>query len=244
MKTFLSLLLLSFAAAALAQSAPVALAAPSANDAVRRADASCDPLLNELTRQLSEHYRVAGDLQLELLRPWAPPAESGAAVELAILDFPPVLASSLLVRVRLQSAGRTIADTTLALRAQLFRDVWLTREPVERGSAVDASQLESRRVDVLREREALATTEGEGLTFARSISTGRVLTWRDVARRALVHKGQVIEVAATDGALTITMKAMAMENGAAGETVKVRNLESRREFAALVISESRAQVRF
>lgn len=35
-----------------------------------------------------------------------------------------------------------------------------------------------------------------------------------------------------------------MQDGGKGETVRVRNLESRREFAALVVGENRAQVRF
>jgi flagellar basal body P-ring formation protein FlgA len=242
MKTAYALLL---ATAAVALSAAAGEMSPSSLPSeTRRADVARDQLLPELTRSLSEHYRLTGDLQLELLRPWNPPVPANAVGELTVLEFPPAIASSLLVRVRVQSGGRAVGDYTLSLRAQLFREVWFTREPTERGAALESSQLESRRVDVLREREALAATEGEGLTYSRSIPAGRVLTWRDVARRALVRKGQVIEVAATDGALTITMKAMAMENGAAGETVKVRNLETRREFAALVVSESRAQVRF
>jgi flagella basal body P-ring formation protein FlgA len=35
-----------------------------------------------------------------------------------------------------------------------------------------------------------------------------------------------------------------MENGAAGETVRVRNLDSKKEFNALVVADSRVQVRF
>jgi flagella basal body P-ring formation protein FlgA len=247
MKTAFLLFSLALIGAAQAEVAVVpagSAAADASRAATARADLTNDQLLPELSRQLSEHFRVVGDLQIELLRPWTPGVEAGAAVELTVLDFPSTLSSSLLVRVRLQSAGRPLGDTTLALRAQLLRDVWVTREPVARGNAVEPAQLDSRRVDVLRERDSLATGESESLTFTRSVPAGRVLTWRDVARRALVRKGQVIEVAATDGALTITMKALAMENGAAGETVKVRNLESRREFAALVVSESRAQVRF
>ena len=65
-----------------------------------------------------------------------------------------------------------------------------------------------------------------------------------LSRRALVRKGEVIDVTATDGALSITMKALAMENGSAGETVRVRNIESKKEFPVLVVADARAQVRF
>jgi flagella basal body P-ring formation protein FlgA len=71
-----------------------------------------------------------------------------------------------------------------------------------------------------------------------------LLAWRDLTRRSLIRKGQIVEVAAIDGTLTITTKALAMENGAAGDTVKLRNLESKKDFSALVVAEARAQVRF
>ena len=54
----------------------------------------------------------------------------------------------------------------------------------------------------------------------------------------------MVEVAAVDGPLVVTMKGMAMESGAKGETVTIRNPESRKDFAALVIAENRVQVRF
>jgi flagella basal body P-ring formation protein FlgA len=40
------------------------------------------------------------------------------------------------------------------------------------------------------------------------------------------------------------MKALAMENGARGDTITVRNPESRKDIAALVTDENRVQVRF
>jgi flagella basal body P-ring formation protein FlgA len=76
------------------------------------------------------------------------------------------------------------------------------------------------------------------------VNAGRVLTWRDITRRPLVRKGDVVEVSAGDGQLLITMKALAMENGAQGDTVTVRNPVSRKDFAAMVVDENRVQVRF
>ena len=71
-----------------------------------------------------------------------------------------------------------------------------------------------------------------------------MLTWRDITRRPLVRKGNLVEVSAGDGQLLITMKALAMENGAQGDTVTVRNPVSRKDFAAMVVDENRVQVRF
>jgi flagella basal body P-ring formation protein FlgA len=136
-------------------------------------------------------------------------------------------------------------ETTFVLRASLWRDAWATRQPLTIGETFSVSSLETRRIDLLRERDALtASTGDESYIFARAVPAGRLLTWRDIARRPLVRKGDLVDVSAADGLLVVTMKALAMENGAKGETVTVRNPESRKDFAAMVIDENRVQVRF
>lgn len=216
---------------------------------LRAADASSytysqENLLNDLTQQLTERYRANGELQVDLLRAWTPPRPTAEPLSLIVLETPGTLASTLLVRFRLQAGAQSVTETSLLVRVQLMKDVWVSRGPVDRAAAFDSAQFDIRRVDTLREREAVPTSDTNSeLTFARAVPAGRVLTWRDLSRRALVRKGQVIEVCAVDGILTVSMKALAMENGTAGETVRVRNLESKKEFTALVVSESRAQVR-
>jgi flagella basal body P-ring formation protein FlgA len=184
-------------------------------------------------------------LQLELARPWALPEAATGPVEVVILDYPARISSSLLLQVRLQSGGRSFGTFPLMLKAQLSRDVWVARAPIERGSNFEPNQLDTRRVDVLQQRD---TVPADGIetdfTYACSVPAGRMLAWRDLTRRSLIRKGQIVEVSAIDGTLTITTKALAMENGAAGDTVKLRNLESKRDFSALVVAEARAQVRF
>jgi len=217
------------------QSAPIPLAS---HDEARAA------VLAEVGRQLSDHFRVEGELRLEAVRPLVLPSAS-LTFKLEVAEFPAALSSSLLVRVRVAGEGLPVTDQTLVVRAQLLRDAWVARSPLDREAAFDAAQLDTRRVDVLRERDAVPATEScRDYSFIRAVPAGRILTWRDIARRALVRKGQLIEVAAVDGPLSITMKALAMENGAAGDMVKVRNLDSKKEFNALVVADSRAQVRF
>jgi len=204
-----------------------------------------DELLVLVGRKITAHFNLDGELQLELLRNWAPPARTAAVWDVAVLEFPNVVSSSLLLRCRLLADGAVVADTTFVLRAQLWRDVWAARQPVAMGASFDPASLEVRRVDALRERDIVPVATGDrSYVFARGVSPGRLLTWRDITRRPLVKKGEVVEVSAIDGGLAVTMKALAMENGAQGDTVTVRNPVSRRDFAALVVEENRVQVRF
>jgi flagella basal body P-ring formation protein FlgA len=100
-------------------------------------------------------------------------------------------------------------------------------------------------VDAFRERDVLPASAGDSsFIFSRGIGAGRTLTWRDIVRRPLVKKGELVEVSASSGSLLVTMKALAMESGARGETISVRNPESQKNFAAIVVDEKRVQVRF
>jgi flagella basal body P-ring formation protein FlgA len=204
-----------------------------------------DELILSLTRALAAHFNFEGDLQLELIRPWTPPTRVASRWELTVLEFPSVPSSSMMVRCRVVADDNSAAEATFVVRAQLWRDAWVTKLPLANGATFDPSSLDTRRVDLLRERDALPAAVGDrSYVFARAVTAGRLLTWRDIMRRPLVKKGDLVEVAAIEGTLVVTMKALAMENGAQGDTVTVRNPESRKDFAAMVIDENRVQVRF
>lgn len=202
-------------------------------------------LLSLAAAELTAHFNLEGELQLELLRPWHAPAPQAADWRLEVLEFPAAPASSLLLRARLLADGQPAGDVTLVLRASLWRDAWAVREPLTANSLFDAAQLEPRRVDTLRDRDAVPVTAGDrNYNFTRSVPAGRLLTWRDVARRPLVRKGEIVEVSAADGLLSVTLKGLAMQSGAHGDVVTVRNPDSRKDFSASVIDEKRVQVRF
>lgn len=204
-----------------------------------------DMVSDRLAELLTAHFNLEGELQLQLLRPWTPPDRLARDWEIVITSYPKVAASSMLLRCRLVADGEPAGDFTLTMRAMLWGEGWAARQRITNGEVFDPALLEARRVDFLRDRETLPIVVGDdSFVFARVINAGRLLTWRDIERRPLVRKGDVVEVSATDGLLLITMKAVALQNGAEGEAVMVRNQESRRDFTAFVVAESRVQVRF
>jgi flagella basal body P-ring formation protein FlgA len=198
-----------------------------------------------LAHELAEHFNLEGDLQLETLRTWNTPTSVAKEWQVEVTEFPSLAASSMLVRCRVLGDGVALGDSTLVLRAMHLRDAWVARQPLSNGSTFDPSLLETRRVDLFRDRDALPAVVGDrSFYMTRSVQPGRFLTWRDVARRPLVRKGDLVEVSASEGTLSITLKGLAMQNGAQGEAVTIRNLESRKDFTAFVVDENRVQVRF
>lgn len=223
------------------------LLALCAGPALRAAVQPVEPehFLPQLTAQLAGHFAVSGELQLDLLRNWSAPATPKAPWEMVVVAPPRALASQMIVHVRLTAGGRSLGEWNLPVRAQLWDDGLVARAPIARDQALDTSLFELRRTDFVRDKDAVPfRTELASLTVARGVGAGALLTWRDVTRRALVQRGNRIEVLATDGALSVTMKALAMQSGALGDTIVVRNQESRRDFSAVVVAENQVRVSF
>lgn len=216
--------------------------APVSARAQAAADAPSEPWLETLSAILVDRYRATGELALSWARPR--PAAAAVAGELTVLDAPAELAPQILLTVRATDASGAARDYTLILRAELWRDGWCPRDAVRIATRLVPAELEPRRFDALRQRDALPADPDAELDFTRNIPAGRLLTFRDVTRRPLVRRGQNLEVFATDGALTITLHAVALHDAGRGEPVRVRNPDSKKDFVAEVTGESRASVRF
>ena len=208
---------------------------------------SADALVAELQKQAAQHFSLDGELKISIARAWPALRLPEADWILTITEWPAGgLASTLLVRVKIVSGAETIVEGQLPLRAQLWQDVWFASGQLDRGQPLDRSSLTSQKADVLRERVPLipATTDPATLDVSQSVAAGRALTRRDVVVRPLIRKGQVVEVFAQTGQLGVRMKALALENGAAGDLIKLRNIESNKEFNGQVTHESKVQVHF
>lgn len=226
--------LLLLAALALA---PLAGAAPS--------HYSPDLLVADLAKNLTAHFQLDGQLQVELLRNWQAPERAAEDWRVDVAEYPAQPAANMLVRIRLVADGRLVDDTSLMVHAALWKDAWYARQPIVNGTTFDPAALDTRRTDVLRDRDALPTKDGDSsFIFARQIQPGQLVTWHDLTRRPLVHRGQVVSVTATEGRLFVSMKALAMENGAQGDLVTVRNMESRKDISAVVVGDEKVEIHF
>ncbi len=225
------LALSAFGAAALLHAAP----APVVPDA----------FLPAIAHQLATHFRTTGDLQLSLLRTWKPVPVAAEDWEMTLVAPPSSLAPQMIVHVRLTAEGRSLGEWNLPVQARLWDEALVARQPVPRDAPLTLSLFELRRHDFLRDKDAVpAGADLTGLAITRGVAAGAVLSWREVGRRTLVQRGSRVEVIAVNGALTITIKGLAMQSGALGETITVRNPESRRDFSATVTAENQARVTF
>lgn len=206
-----------------------------------------DDLLRCLEKQLGGYYSLKGDFKLALARPWQPVKLPDADFKVVIDDYPGEgVSGSFFIRCKAVSGGETVGGWQLALRGQLWQEVWGASSRLDRGQALDRSLLAAQKVDVLRDKQAFLPVDADPALYdmAQSVPAGRPLTKRDVNERPLIHKGQVVEVIAKQGLLNVRMKALALEDGVMNALIKMRNLDSRKDFNAQIINENQVQVHF
>ena len=204
-----------------------------------------DAVTASFKNDLSAHYSLEGDLKVDILRAWTPPDRLAHKWQIELTDYPAIPSASMLLHCRFIADGAVVTENMIVVHAELWRDVWVVRQPLTSGATIDRTLLESRRVDAIRERDVVPVTVGDSsFIFLRGVDTGHYLTWHDIGRRPLVRKGDLVDVTASEGALSITMKALAKQNGAQGEAVTMMNLESRKDFTAIVVDENHVQIRF
>lgn len=206
-----------------------------------------EAFLTAIEHELTKHLSLTGELKLSLSRPWSPLKLPAPDYSIVVAEWPTNgISGTFLVRVKISSDGELVADWLVPLQAQLWQDVWVANTRLERGQALDRSLLASQKFDTLRERQPpiSAQVDPSSLELTNSITAGRPLTRHDVSIRPIIRKGQIVEVSAQQGLLSITMKALALESGAAGDLIKLRNLESRREINGQIINENKVRIPF
>jgi flagella basal body P-ring formation protein FlgA len=109
--------------------------------------------------------------------------------------------------------------------------------------AADADIVRDRR-DVLAAHEPLADFAPGDTTLevAESVPANNILFARDLKLRTVIHRGQVADAILQDGALNITMKVEALEDGAPGQMIHFRNPTSQRSLTGKVLDEHTIEV--
>lgn len=193
-----------------------------------------------------DHVRDLGELELTLTRRWAALTVTNAApVTLQILDLPTLgVTANFIVRFALQAGGQPLGTWQMPVTARVWRDVWIARSPLRRGLPLTEADRVRERRDALQIRDAYTGSEADDpwLELAESVPAGAPLLQRHVKARTLVRRGQVVEAVARSGALAVSLKVEVLEDGAAGQQVRVRNLQTKREFRGKVENETTVTV--
>jgi flagella basal body P-ring formation protein FlgA len=197
-------------------------------------------LLALLTATLQRDYvKDRGELELTFQQPWPALSFSNEPITLKVMEAPASgVAPSFIVRFQLCTAGETLGTWQAAVQAHVWRTVWVAHSNLRRGLPVHGADIVSERFDVLNVREALAdfsVADEADLELAESVGSGVPLLARMIKLQAVIHRGQVANALIQDGMLSITAKVEALEDGAPGQVIHVRNPISRHDLSGRVL---------
>ena len=182
-----------------------------------------------------------GELELRFARPWNPINTPDEPFVIKVLDLPTSgVSSSFILRFEVETAhGEAVGSWQASLQAKVWREIWVASSAVKRGESVVSAGLARERRDMLLCHEPLAefAQDDQSLEFAEAVQTGAPICARLVRARAIVHRGQSVAARVQDGALLITLKVEALEDGAAGQIIRVRNPLSRRDLRGKILDE-------
>ncbi len=124
-------------------------------------------------------------------------------------------------------------------------DVPVLRAAVMPGQAIAATDLEwsSVRADRLRRDAVTDPTWLIGMTPRRSILPGAPVSSRDVQERLIVSKNSMVTIVLRSGALMLTARGKALDDGAEGAAIRVLNPRSERVIEATVVGPDTVEIR-
>jgi flagella basal body P-ring formation protein FlgA len=207
-----------------------------------------DLVLTQLERELTASMTLRGDLKLAFVEPWTPvDIKNGKDWKLVVDGVPKSgLSQKFTVRFSVEVAGKKVGTWQPLVKAQLIEPVWVSTRRLERGESINSAVAALKEMDVLNTSKELLTADSDLNFFevAQSVPADQILSRSDVALRRLVRRGKLVDVLVNQGALNITMKAMALADGGVGETIGVRNIDSKKDFQAQVVGSNTVQVKF
>ena len=183
----------------------------------------------------------AGELNLRFTRPWVSQTAPAGELTVKILEMPNSgVTSSFIVRFELFNAsGASLGNWQMPVQAHLWREIHVARSMLKPGVSVADADIALERRDVLALRAPLAefADSDAALEIAESVPAGTPLFARSVKLRPVVRRGEMTNARLEEGALSVTIKVQALEDGTPGQIIRLRNLQSARDFSGKVLNE-------
>lgn len=130
-------------------------------------------------------------------------------------------------------------------KVQVFEKIAVSSRSMSRGAVLSEEDIELVSRDLSGLNSGYFTRSGEvvGMVLKRSIRAGMVLTPALLKPQRLIKRGDKVTILAVTGTVEVRMEGQALMDGAKGEVIRIRNLSSKLEIEAEVISPGIVRVR-
>lgn len=196
-----------------------------------------DLLTGELQRRFARDH---GEVEVRFTRPWRPASIPDENFELRLVDAPVSgLSTALSVRFELRSGNEVLGQWYQPLTVRHWCDVPVATVAIRRGLPVQDAEITYERRDILASRPPLLRLpeNASDFEFAEAIGAGQPLGERCLRLRTVINRGKIVDALVRSGTMEISTKVEALEDGAPGQMIRIRNPKSKREFRGRVQGE-------
>jgi flagella basal body P-ring formation protein FlgA len=124
----------------------------------------------------------------------------------------------------------------ILVRSSITAKVAVTSVPVTANTPLQAADISLARHDVTLIPDSISSLSGVlGLTSKRSLRAGEVLRQGQLASAVLIKRGSAVSIVARKEQVEVSMAGEAMDAGALGEIIRVRNATSGTQIRARVL---------
>lgn len=122
------------------------------------------------------------------------------------------------------------------IKISVLKTVLVAKRALVRGRRINSDDIYQVEMDTQKLKQGYFTDPREliGLICKHDISPDSPLNPYNIELAKLVHRGDQVTIVASDDSLSVSMDGIAMSEGVLGESVKVKNLSSKRVIEAQV----------
>ncbi|KTD82898.1 flagellar basal body P-ring formation chaperone FlgA [Legionella waltersii] len=132
------------------------------------------------------------------------------------------------------------------VKITVLKTVLVAKNALVKGTKIGPDDIYQAELDVQKLKQGYFTNSNDliGLICKHDISPNNPLTPFNIELAKLVNRGEQVSIIASNDNLSISMDGIAMNDGAIGETIKVKNLSSKRVVDAQVSGRKQVKVVF
>jgi flagella basal body P-ring formation protein FlgA len=201
-----------------------------------------------LTEALQRDFvKDRGDLEIRFNRPWSALVVPDEPLSVKITEIPNSgVSPSFICRFELIAGDQVVGTYQQPMGAKIWKEIYVAQSNLTRGQALREAEVGLEKRDIVNNRDYLTSLplEDAYVEFRENVPAGTQVSARHLRLRSIIKRGRLVDAIAKDDALTISVKAEALEDGVPGQMVRVRNIRSKREFKGKVQDEQTVVVVF
>ncbi|MDN3517978.1 flagellar basal body P-ring formation chaperone FlgA [Aquisalimonas lutea] len=132
----------------------------------------------------------------------------------------------------------------VSVRIETIKDIFVAARTIPRGTLLTESDLTRVERNVNRLTRGYFTDAEQllGMEASRPLREGEIITAGRIDAPRLVERGQTVLITASGSGASISMSGEALQSGALGDRIRVRNNSSERVVEGEIVADSRVQV--